>query len=69
METMKRTVAKAVTWQIAGLIAMTLIGYIMTGSWRSGGGIAVAGMVSGFVSYFLHERIWAAIGWGKRGTI
>lgn len=68
METMKRTVAKAVTWQIAGLIAMTLIGYLMTGSWRAGGGIAVAGMISGFICYFLHERIWALVSWGRKQT-
>ncbi|MEL6265975.1 MAG: DUF2061 domain-containing protein [Pseudomonadota bacterium] len=67
METRSRTLAKAVTWQLSGLVAMTAIGYAVTGSVAAGGTVAVAGTAVGFVSYIVHERIWAAIGWGRRG--
>lgn len=64
METPARTFAKAVTWQVVGFLAMTLIGYLVTGSVAEGGVVAAVGAASGFVSYFLHERVWARIGWG-----
>ncbi len=38
METNKRTIAKAFCWQAVGLIVMTIIGYIFTGSAGEGGG-------------------------------
>ena len=65
MESSKRTLAKAICWQVSGLMMMSLIGYLFTGSFSQGGMIAVVGTIVGFVTYFLHERIWARIGWGQ----
>jgi len=65
MESRKRTLAKAICWQISGLIMMILIGYVFTGSASQSGAIAIVGTVVGFLSYILHERIWARIGWGR----
>ena len=44
---------------------MGFVGWIFTGSVALAGGMAVANMAIGFASYFLHERIWARIGWGR----
>ncbi|PJK29583.1 DUF2061 domain-containing protein [Minwuia thermotolerans] len=66
METTARTLAKALSWQTSGLIVMTLIGYIFTGSISAGGGIAAVSATTGFAAYFLHERVWAGVGWGRR---
>jgi uncharacterized membrane protein len=66
MERPIRTFAKAITWQIAGMIAMVAIGYAFTGSFAAGGGIALVSSVTGFLSYFLHERIWSSVNWGRR---
>ncbi len=65
METPSRTFAKAITWQISGFVAMTLIGYLVTGSVAQGGVVAAAGAATGFVAYFLHERAWARVRWGR----
>lgn len=64
MERPIRTFAKAITWQIAGMIVMVAIGYAFTGSFAAGGGIALVSSATGFLSYFLHERIWSAVKWG-----
>ena len=64
METKKRTLAKAATWQVLGLMVMTLIGFFMTGSVAEGGAYAMITATIGFVTFFLHERVWAGIGWG-----
>lgn len=65
MDTTTRTIAKSATWQIAGFFMMTLIGFLFTNSITAGGGIAVAGSVTGFLSYFLHEMAWSRITWGR----
>jgi uncharacterized membrane protein len=66
MDSNKRTVAKAFCWQGLGLIVMTLIGYMFTGSATQGGALALTGAATGLVSYFLHEKLWARIRWGRR---
>lgn len=66
MDSHKRIVIKAVTWQVMGLIVMTVVGYLFTGSIAAGGGIALVGAIIGFVSYVLHELLWSKVRWGRR---
>ena len=68
MDSHARSVAKAITWQITGLFIMALIGVAFTGSLTAGGLLAAITTVIGFVSYLIHERIWARIGWGRVGA-
>ncbi len=66
MDSTTRLITKSVTWQLAGLITMTLIGYLFTNSLSASGGIAIAGSVAGFISYFVHEMVWSKVGWGRK---
>ena len=68
MDTPRRMICKSVTWQIAGLVSMTLIGLIFTGSLTASGGIAIAGSAAGFSSYFVHELVWSKIAWGRKSA-
>ena len=65
METKRRTLVKAAIWQVMGLAAMSLIGWIFTGSAAQSGAIAVTGTISGFVVYFAYERVWSRVRWGR----
>lgn len=65
MESKLRMIIKAVTWQVAGLVSMTVIGYLFTGSIAASGGIALAGAATGFVSYVIHEMAWSKVSWGR----
>ncbi|RME14550.1 MAG: DUF2061 domain-containing protein [Alphaproteobacteria bacterium] len=65
MQSKLRIFLKSVTWQALGLVTMTLIGHAFTGSYSAGGKIAVIGAATGFVTYYLHELLWARVGWGK----
>ncbi len=65
METNKRTIAKAFCWQAVGLIVMTIIGYMFTGSASEGGALALTSAAIGLMTYFLHERMWARVRWGR----
>lgn len=64
-ETPRRSMVKALTWQTSGLAVMTAITWVVTGSVATGGAIAVLGALTGTVTYILHERLWARIGWGQ----
>lgn len=64
MESRRRTLLKAIVWQIIGLMSMTLVGWLVIGSIQIAGGLAVLNMVIGFCAYVLHERAWAHVRWG-----
>jgi len=65
METQARTIAKALCWQALGVVVMTLIGYLFTGSVSEGGAIAAVSTLVGLLTYIIHERLWAHIAWGR----
>ncbi|WBU55841.1 DUF2061 domain-containing protein [Paracoccus sediminicola] len=69
METRKRSVVKAVVWQMIGLAVMTLIGLFMTGSMRVGGVMALVNTVVGLAMYLTYERVWTRISWGRVDVI
>ncbi|MEZ5779192.1 MAG: DUF2061 domain-containing protein [Paracoccaceae bacterium] len=66
METGKRTVLKAVLWNVLGLMMMAVVGFAMTGSAAVGGAMAAANTAIGTVFYILYERVWSRISWGRR---
>ncbi|GHB43391.1 hypothetical protein GCM10007094_36020 [Pseudovibrio japonicus] len=66
MDSAQRIFTKSVTWQIMGLLSMTLIGFVFTGSVSVGGGIAIVSSTLGFICYFLHELVWSNIKWGRK---
>lgn len=65
METRKRSLVKALVWNLLGLAVMALVGLAATGSAAVGGAMAVVNTAIGFVLYLLYERLWAGIRWGR----
>lgn len=65
METRRRTLVKAIAWNLLGFVVMTFVGVAMTGSATIGGTIAIINTMIGLSCYFIHERIWAHIRWGR----
>ncbi|HUF57681.1 MAG TPA: DUF2061 domain-containing protein [Thermohalobaculum sp.] len=66
METNRRTLAKAVTYQLMGLAVMTGLGTLFTGSAGAGGALALMSAAIGAVGYILHEKLWTMVHWGRR---
>lgn len=66
MDTMVRTVVKAITWQSLGILTMTALSYPHTGSLAGALSIATSASASGFVFFLLHEKIWNRVRWGRR---
>ena len=65
MDTKLRTWIKALCWQAMGLTTMFLVGFVVTGSVTSGGLMAVINTLIGLIVYFLYERVWNRISWGR----
>ncbi|MEI2805501.1 DUF2061 domain-containing protein [Albidovulum sp.] len=66
MDMRRRTMLKAVLWNLLGLMTMSLVGLAMTGSAALGGAMAVVNTAIGFLAYVLYERAWAGVAWGRR---
>lgn len=66
METRGRTVLKAVIWNMIGLCVMSVVGLVATGSAAVGGTLAIVNTAVGLMLYFVYERIWSKIHWGRR---
>lgn len=68
MDSNRRTVIKAVTYQLMGLAVMTALGTAFTGSPGMGGALALISAATGALGYVLHEKLWSLIRWGRRET-
>lgn len=60
-----RSFAKAVTWRLTGTLDTFIISWIITGQILIASGIAATEIVSKVFLYWLHERIWNTVNWGK----
>jgi uncharacterized membrane protein len=65
-ETHARSVLKAISWRTLGTLDTFAISWLLTGRVEIAGSIAGLEIITKIVWYYLHERIWAAIHWGRR---
>lgn len=61
----KRSIAKTISYRILITISTFSVIYFLTGEFKLTFGITItANIVSTFI-YYIHERIWNEIHWGK----
>jgi uncharacterized membrane protein len=65
-ETHVRSVLKAISWRTLGTLDTFAISWLLTGKVEIAGSIAGLEIITKIAWYYLHERIWAAIHWGRR---
>jgi sulfate adenylyltransferase large subunit len=65
-ETHWRSVAKAISWRATGSLDTFLIAAVITGSLAIAGGVAVTEILTKTALYYVHERLWALVAWGRR---
>jgi uncharacterized membrane protein len=61
----KRSLAKSLTWRVIAIVSTLLIGYAMTGSWAFALSLALVSNGINFVLYYIHERVWLGVRWGR----
>jgi len=64
-DTTRRTVVKTISWRIAGSASTFSISYLILGNLTISSTIAVIQLTLNTVLYYIHERIWNKVNWGK----
>lgn len=65
IDTPKRSLIKTISWRITGSSATFGIGYLISGNFAIAGSIATIQLVTNTILYFIHERMWNKITWGR----
>jgi uncharacterized membrane protein len=60
-----RSLVKTILWRVTGTTATLLISWVVTGSLQAAGGIALLQMFFNTILYFMYERMWNKINWGR----
>ncbi|MBW3096718.1 DUF2061 domain-containing protein [Pseudohoeflea coraliihabitans] len=64
-ESPARTLVKALSWQALGVITTAALAWMFTGSITAGVSLALSSALSGTAFFFLHERLWQRVRWGR----
>ena len=56
--TKTRSILKAISWRIVGTLDTMCLGWIITGSPLVGLKIGALELITKFVLFYLHERVW-----------
>jgi len=64
MDTHRRSVAKAVSYRLIATVITVFIAWFLTGQMSKGLQIGLIDGLTKLFGYFLHERVWARIGYG-----
>ncbi|MCF6268278.1 MAG: DUF2061 domain-containing protein [Melioribacteraceae bacterium] len=64
-EKFKRSLVKTFSWRITGTLDTIVVSYFITGDINTAAAIGVVEVFTKLLLYFLHERIWNRIKYGK----
>jgi len=65
IDSKKRSVCKALTWRLFAIVLLGIVSFVSTGDIKSASMITFLYHGIQFCMFFLHERIWNNISWGK----
>jgi sulfate adenylyltransferase subunit 1 (EFTu-like GTPase family)/uncharacterized membrane protein len=65
-ETHARSFVKAVSWRTTGSLDTFVVTFVISGSTKLAGSVAITEVLTKILIYYGHERIWALVPWGKR---
>ncbi len=60
-----RSLVKAASWRVTGTIDTFVLGFLFTGSVKLAGSIASTEVVTKLGLFYLHERAWNRLSWGR----
>lgn len=60
-----RSLTKALSYRLLGSSMSLIVVYLMTGNIVLSGTVGFADLVLKTIGYYVHERIWARIEWGR----
>ena len=66
VESKTRSLAKAISWRITGSLDTFVISWAITGNAGIATGITTIELVTKIFYYWVHERVWDQIEWGRQ---
>lgn len=63
--TKKRSLVKSLTWRILAILVTFASIYFLTGELETATAGTVLTNSINFILYYLHERVWTKVNWGK----
>ena len=60
-----RSLVKTISWRLTGSFSTFLISFIILGNFTIAGSIAVIQIIANTTLYYIHERCWDRIKWGR----
>ena len=61
-----RSLLKTISWRVVGTIDTMLLGWLITGDCLVGLKIGALELITKFVLYYLHERVWLRSTFGTK---
>ena len=61
----QRSAAKAITWRVVATLDTFIISWLITGRLEWATAIAGVEVLTKVFIYYLHERMWVRVKWGK----
>jgi adenylylsulfate kinase len=65
IDSKKRTMAKAASWKVVGIVMLSVVTYLATGNLLATTLVALAYHTLQFFLFSLHDRLWNKVLWGK----
>lgn len=66
MDSTSRSIAKAVSYRLLGSIVTAFIVYAFSGNAKVSAGVGALDIVAKLALYYLHERLWNHISFGRQ---
>jgi uncharacterized membrane protein len=60
-----RSLVKGISWRFFGTVDTIVISFFITGMWISAFAIGGFELITKVVIYYVHERVWGRIKWGR----
>jgi len=65
MESHLRTIVKALTWRLGGLVMTVTVAWVVTRQADTAASIGLADTALKILAYYVHERVWLRIRFGR----
>ena len=65
MDSIIRSLVKTISWRLTGTFCTFLISFIILGDITTSSTIALIQLILNTIMFYIHERIWNVIKWGR----
>ncbi|MEK7509871.1 MAG: DUF2061 domain-containing protein [Patescibacteria group bacterium] len=65
METKTRSLVKTILWRIIATLVTWVVVFVFTGTAVESLKITLVAAVASMTAYYVHERVWNVVRWGK----